>query len=173
MRAADVGFIIHKGNWISRTIAWFMGSRWSHCFLVLEQTENRTYTVETSDFEVTIGLKEIYDEKPDVEMEIYRNVKLTEQEIDLIAKRGLERYGENYGYFQLFSLGVRRLFMKLRLPQISNFIRSGIVCCGVVVHALNRAPKSGFFGMHEDSIDTEEVYQYIRNNSDWVLIYKN
>lgn len=149
-KSGDVGFIMHHDNPISKVIAWFMGSKWSHSFLVLEQTESRTYILETSDFEVCISTIDKYIADKNVTMEVWRRT-----DAGTSAEKAMPLLGEVYGYPQLLSLGLRRLLMRIGI-HIQNFFHVSVVCCGV--------PLTGYqwlFGIDPKSIDTQEFYELI------------
>ena len=170
MKPGDIGFIIHKDNWISKAIAWFMGSKWSHTFLVIDQSSKLTYTAETSDFEVTIGTVELYKLDPNVEMEIWTNDLMSEDEKQQSAAHAYKLYGMNYGYLQLISLGIRRLLMRVGI-KIKNFFRFGIVCTAVPLEGMRHIKASGLYGIDPESIDTEELYQKIKKSNKWRKVY--
>ena len=131
LEPGDIGFLMHHDNWISKAIAWFMGSKWSHTFIVLESAPDRVYTVETSDFEVVVHTLEEYINDPNVSFEIYRAKSLEKVQRNMISRESLKTLGETYGYLQLISLGVRCLLRRYFGIKINNFFRQGIVCCGV------------------------------------------
>src|SRR5574339_318080 len=102
LKPGDIGFVIHKDNWISKTIAWFMGSKWSHTAIILHPTDKRTYTIETSDFQVSIQIFEDYLKDTNIKMEIW-SPSLTDEERKIITNKALSHLGEIYGYLQLIS----------------------------------------------------------------------
>jgi hypothetical protein len=158
----DIVFVIHKDNWISKAIAWFMKSRWSHSLMIAEQTGARTYTVETSDFQVIHGDFSIYEKSPFVEYEIYRPQKIGTDVREKMVRLSSEKLLEVYGYSQLISFGIRRILMRLGI-KIHNFFRQGVVCNGVVLYGARALPYPSFNGIDPESIDTEEMYQLVIN----------
>lgn len=158
----DVGFLMHHDNWISKAFAWFMESKWSHSFLIHEVTDRLIYTSETSDFEVVIHCFDKYLEDPNCSIEVWRLEGLSEEKRVEIADLALkENLGQTYGYLQLFSLGLRRLLMRIGI-KIPNFIRSGLVCCHHVLYGYTLAKIAGFEALDPEAIDTEEMYQKIK-----------
>ena len=79
LKPGDVCFVMHNDSWLSRAIAWFMGSQWSHSFIVLEVAADRTYIMETSDYTVTFGHLERYLQDPNVTLEAYTSDMTVEQ----------------------------------------------------------------------------------------------
>lgn len=170
IKPGDIGYVMHHDNIISKLIARAMGSRWSHAFLVLEVTKERIYIAETSDFQVTIGTLDRYLENPNDEVEIWSSKELMDEQRISLAKESLNLYGQIYGYLQLFSLGIRRLFMKFGI-KIPNFIRVGLVCCHVVTYSYSKQSNiAPFSGMDAESIDTEELYQMMVDSKKFKLI---
>lgn len=162
LMAGDIAFVIHKDNWISKAIAWFMKSKWSHSLMIAEQTNARTYTVETSDFQVIYGDFALYENDPNVEFEVYRPQKIGTDTRELAVNQSAEKLLEVYGYSQLISFGIRRLLMRVGI-KVPNFFRHGVVCNGVVLYGARVYPYPSFMGIDPESIDTEEMYQLVIN----------
>jgi hypothetical protein len=175
LKPGDIGFIYHPGNPISRLIAWVMGSRWSHTFLVIEQTPDRTYTCETTDYEVSVGYLERYFDEPGARIAIYRKaIPLTAAESQLAVKEALSHFETLYGYLQLFSLGLRRVLLRLFKLRINNFIRVGMVCTAVPIYAYRAAGIAPFFALDPEALDTQDLFEMIDKLSQagaWTLVY--
>jgi hypothetical protein len=155
----DIGFSMDHGNTISKIFKWAMSSKWSHSFLIQEQTPTRIYTSETSSFEVQLHCLESYIQNPNYEFEIWRHTGLTDQDRRRVADLAVAKtLGETYGYLQLFSLGLRIILRKFRI-RMTNFIRQGIVCCGHVATGYHLAQIPGWVDVDPENIDTEEMYQ--------------
>lgn len=172
MTPGSVGFVINRNNWISRTIAWFMKSKWSHSFLVYDNGRFGDYVIETTDFEVTLSPTSKYLNDPNVSYEVYApdllgNPETQERNI-IYGARPL--IGTVYGYAQLFSLGVRRLLMRVGI-RIPNFIRTGVVCCHVPLYGYKKSDLEILKDLDPESIDTEELYQIIKNHPRFKLVY--
>lgn len=148
-----------------------MGSRWSHSFLVLEQSQYGAdwYVSETSDFQVTVSTLNRYVEGEHKSVEIYNAKGLTPEQMRSIALDSRTRDGMVYGYGQLFSLGVRRLLMRVGI-KIGNFIRWGVVCNSHVAYAFKH---SGFpeFAGDPEAADTEEMYQAVKASERFELVF--
>lgn len=163
-RAGDIGFVIHRKAILSRIIAWAMGSRWSHSFLVTGPDS----VVETTSTTVKEDTVSQYINSSDAEYEIYRP-NLTDMECFYVAKEGLTHLGEWYGYSQLISLGIRRLFMAAGI-NIKNFFRSRLVCCHVVTYAYEHSRIRELSSSDPEAIDTEELYQIVKNSPNFQRI---
>lgn len=170
LKTGDIVFVMHHDNIISKTIAKAMGSKWSHSALVYGNMNGRALLCETSDFEVTLNWFDRYLKDKNVSLEVYRHkdhYNVINGNEEVIQDMCDSILGKMYGYLQLISLGVRRLF-KLRIP---NFISSGLVCCHVIGYGLNIIKDSGLDGIDPESFDTEELYQMLKGKG-WVEILK-
>jgi hypothetical protein len=165
IKKGDIGFLMHHDNIISKTIAWFMQSKWSHSFIIADVIDDRIYILETSDFEVTFGYLERYLNDPHCSMEIYSFDSLTEAKRTDMVQHAINLYfGSVYGYLQLISLGIRRLLGRIGI-KIKNFFRQGVVCCGVPMSALSITTILPFTNMDPESKDTQEFYEMIKTSS--------
>lgn len=148
-------------------MARFMKSRWSHSFIVIETGRYQTYVCETTDFEVTISGLEKYFEGKDVAMEIWRPIPWIP--VDAVVLESLSKVGTGYGYFQLLSLGLRRILMRFGI-RIPNFIRHGMVCCHVVTYGYRCSGIDGLNGADAEAIDTEELYELVSRSGKFELV---
>jgi hypothetical protein len=156
----DIAFSIHSKNPISKAIAWFTGSRWSHTILIVEHSKY-IYTSETSDFEVVMHTLDDSLNDPTVIMEVFR-ADLSPDQQKLIVEKCMENLGQTYGYFQFISLGVRALLRRWFGIKINNFIRQGVVCNQHVLYGLSQIPSLGeLYGMDPESIDQQELYEKV------------
>jgi hypothetical protein len=80
LKTGDVGFVIDRNSKLSKTIAWFMKSRWSHSFIVLGEFKGETLIAETSNFEVMISTLSRYESDPMCSMEIYSQSSLSDED---------------------------------------------------------------------------------------------
>lgn len=168
----DVFFVMHHNNWLSKTIAWFMGSKFSHCAVVLEQTNDRTYTMETTNFEVVPNIIERYFKDDQTSVTIMRKRDMSLAYGQAVAREATLLNGLIYGYLQLFSLGVRRLLMRVGI-KINNFIRTGLVCCHVVTKAYKVGPIKELAELDDESIDTQELYELLEKLGFDVILIKD
>lgn len=166
----DVCFVIHKNSFVSRMFAWFLQSKWSHAFLVVEQTQSKTYILETNDFGVVFSIADWYWAKADVEMEVWRKKGISDLARERVAKDAISSaWGESYGYLQLIMTGVRRLLKRVGIT-IPHFLRWGIMCNHVVLYGYANSPGNPFYGLDPESIDTGEMYEAIRGSSEFELV---
>lgn len=166
LQPGDVGFIMWHKNPLSRVIAWFMGSKWSHCFIVADEMFGEPMLLETSDFEVVASPLSKY-EVTGVSVVIYRNVhglsdyKAMEDALHLIKT--------HYGWLQLLSLGIRRIAMRFGI-KLPNFIRQGMVCTAVPTSVWSKQPHCPeLFGVDPESIDTQELLEKITRGA-WRIV---
>lgn len=160
-KPGDVFFLMHHDNWISKALAFFMRSKWSHGFIVIEQTSQFCYILETSDFEVVIADLDRYIADPNTSMEAYRFSDLSDQDaIEMMKYAVNANLGIVYGYLQLISLAIRCMFKWVGI-KIPNFIQQGLVCDENVIIALkDKLPE--FAKIPPKSIDTEDLYQMVK-----------
>lgn len=161
LKPGDVGFLMQHDNWVSRAIAWFMGSRWSHTFLVADIGHFQIYTSETCEFIVHTG--EMYPKLRDkaVEMEVYRPPFNQAQIVDVV-RACQENHGEIYGYLQLFSFAVVCMIQRIFGVRIRNFIRQGMVCNQHVMYGYSRHRGTVAFGVDPENYHTEDFYRMIQ-----------
>lgn len=163
----DIGFVMHHKNPISRLIAWFMGSRWSHSFVVLGDLHGLTQIRETSDFQIVTSSLARYLNEPSDSVCILRLSEFTDSERAQMAARVMAEEAL-YGYLQLPSLGFRRLLMRAGI-RIKNVIRQGVACCAVPMIAMNATAK--YQDLDPESIDTEELFQMLLAD-DWEIVFE-
>jgi len=137
-----------------------MGSQWSHSFVVIDQSHDTTYLCETTDLEVSIGRLEAYIQDPNTTLELWA-CDLTDDQRMTMRKIALQKYGTVYGYFQLLSLGIRRLLMRIGI-RIPNFIQEGYVCDQVPLDSCIKAGIPYFNGKNAKAYDTQEFYEMMQ-----------
>lgn len=164
MKTGDIGFIIHNDNKLSKVIAWFMGSKWSHTFIVLEETSLGYLICETSDYEVKYSFLGKYLDDPNVDMEIYSLGDVDNEQMVYDNCQKID--GQLYGYLQLFSFGVRSLLSRIGI-KIDNFVFQGIICCQVAYEAVKGT--SIEIKMPKNKFQTEELFEYCKKNGKLVL----
>lgn len=171
-KTGQVFFTKDKKNIISKIMAWFMQSEWSHSGLIYQPTERHTYTLETNDYCVTHNIVDSYMDEEERSLVIYEvlNQEGT-KELEAMLKTRETVYGKTYGYFQLISLGLRRLLMRVGI-KIPNFIRSGLVCCHVVGYYFKNLGATEIANLDPESFDTEELYQMIKNSPNFKEVYR-
>lgn len=170
LKTGDVAFVMHPDNIISKIIAWFQSSKWSHCFIVVEQTNQNTYLLETTDFEVANSTLDKYLMDSKVHMEVYSIEGPSDDERNAALEYAKQQcFGKVYGYSQFFSLGIRGLLKKVGI-RIGNFIPWGWVCSEVVTVALTRLRIPYFGGLNPKILDAQDLYEKVLTNG-WKQIY--
>jgi hypothetical protein len=172
LRPGDAFFVLHKDNWISRAIAWFMDSRFSHAGMILETTSQRIYTCETSDFEVAYFDFETYLKDPNVSLEVLRLP--VSQDAGLQMAMEAAKYQRTvYGYLQLLvSFSLREIIRKVFHRVIPNFIRQGMVCCHVVLYACKKSGLPQLAAQDPEGLQTQETYDLLVANGAQVVFKK-
>lgn len=155
---------MHNDNKLSKAIAWFMNSKFSHTFIILEETSLGFLICETSDYEVKYSFLGKYLDDPNCDIEIYSLGEIDNEQLMYNNCQKID--GILYGYLQLFSFGVRSLLSRIGI-NIDNFIFQGIICCQVAYEALLgtnleiKLPKNKF--------QTQELVEYCSNNGKLVF----
>ena len=171
LERGDIVFVMHNDNVISKIIAWFMKSRWSHSAVVVDVTPFRTYLCETSDFQVMIGTYDRYVHDAQTSIEVWRSErKISDKDMKVMLENAVDAEGTTYGYLQLFSFGLRRMLMRFNI-KIPNFIRQGMVCCAVPLRAYTMSPIVEFNGIDPESIDTQEMYDIISTSGKFKRVF--
>lgn len=166
LKEGDILFVMHHDSLLSKTIAKVMGSRWSHSAIVYGECFGKTLLCETSLYQVNLDYFERYVADPNCEFEVYRKKGISENGPKIRSNCDL-MLGKMYGYLQLLSLGIRRLF-RLKIP---NFIHQGVVCCHVIAYALDGVDCK-FTKIKKESFDTQELYSRMGEYMYKKVIYK-
>jgi hypothetical protein len=167
LKPGSIGFVMHHDNFFSRIIARCMSSRWSHSFMVCESTPNRVFLVECSNYESTYGTIGKYLMSPTCEMEVWEPTD--PQAPCEAAVAAAESHVETfYGYLQLFSLGFRRLMMRLHW-KTRNLIRLGLVCDQLVLEGAIQYP--ALSKLDPKGIDTQELYEAVTQSGAFRLVF--
>jgi hypothetical protein len=170
IKEGDVFFVMTHNSWLSRTIAWFMQSKWSHSGLVYDVSGREPYTFETTNTETTLQFLNDYIDNPNITLEIWSPIDATdEQRLSICADAKLTNE-MIYGYLQLLSLGLRRLLMRFGVKS-DNLIRQGQVCCHVVYKGY---AGKGFGPISEgdtEAKDTQELYEDVTLSGKFKKVY--
>lgn len=168
-KQGDVFFSMNHSNWLSKAMSWFMRSQWSHCGLIKECTEQDIYTVETSDKEVWIGRFMEYL-KPEYDWEIWRPKGLDPADMPHSIHVAQTLIGTLYGYLQLLGFAVRCALQRIGIP-VPNWIRQGVVCCGVIFYAYHGKLKG--FDVDPESRHTQDLRDLVDSYQDqWSMVAK-
>lgn len=167
-KQGDIVFVMHHGNKISRVIAWFMQSNFSHSAIVCSESFfGNILLTETSDFEVMNNTLDRYIKDENVSIEIYRDDSISDQERHFIALESFKQVGNLYGYLQLISFAIRNIIKRITKKTIRHFIRQGQVCCSVIGYSYQNALGNAHWlgRIDPESYETEELRQLcIKNN---------
>ena len=148
-----------------------MQSKFSHSGLIYEQTDRCTYTLETSDFEVTQSRFEDYIEDPNVSIEVWSFADLSDDTRIDIAERARHKCDNlRYGYLQLLSFAIKRLAHRIGIT-LPNFIRQGLVCCHVVLYGYQYAVSGPMNQVDPENWDTQELYDMVQR-SGMIKVYE-
>ena len=171
-QVGDIGFVMHNNSWVSKAISWFMNSKWSHCFIIIDtSSEDRTYVSETSDYQVAVGWVERYMQDPHVSaLEIVRLPNLPYPEQLEIKSRGLDLYEKLYPYWQFIPLAVRGLLKRIKI-RLKNFLPFGYNCNENVLYILQNTHYPELKGNDIYAGDTEDFYQLMKKIPGVTTVY--
>ncbi len=164
MNPGDIGFIIHNDNKLSKLIAWFMGSKWSHSFIILEETSLGYMICETSDYEIKYSFIDKYLKDNNCDMEIWTLGQVNDEQIIYDNCQKID--GTRYSYEQLFSFAIKCVLNKIGI-KIKNFIFSNFICCQVPYEALRGTNIE--IKLEYKNFQTEELYKYCKENGNLTL----
>lgn len=168
----DVYFVMHHDETLSKIIAWFMQSQWSHCGFVLDgNSPDRTYVSETSDYEVTLAWIERYLIDPNCSIEVWRPTQQTPEQIDTVANRLLQNQESLYAYWQLLSFALKCLLARIKI-NIPNLLPWGYICDQHVLSGEVLIPTSGVYGLAPHQYQTQQWYEMMQASNAYTLIYK-
>ena len=156
MKIGDIGFIIHKKSALSKTIAWFMKSQWSHCFIIIGELNGVPIICETTDFEIVYSPLTKYTNDPNVMMTIFSNDDLLFGDDVKIFNNTLDIHGKKYGYLQLLSHAVRLLLLRFNV-KIESFYNRNWLCYQVVINCLKNT-NSDIQYLNKNAIDTQTLF---------------
>lgn len=165
--SGDIVFIMHNDSWLSKSIAWFMQSKWSHSAIVYGDTHGKTMLIETSDVQVTLNDLDRYLSNPHCTVEVWR----FDGDIngDEVVTNAYSLNGKIYGYLKLLGCGIRRLFRRAGF-EINTPLVSQTICKDVVTHAY-LGMKQSPFGNDSAKLDTEEVYQLVLESREFKKVF--
>lgn len=166
----DIVFVMHTGSRLSRVIAWFMKSKWSHSAIVAGKMGNTTMLCETSDLQSGYNILDRYIDDPKCSVRVYRR-PFTLDEKRIIFNNSKKQNGIPYGWFQLLSLALRRIVMRVTGKRIKNFIRQGQVCCATVGYCLAGSGEFDLAKRDPESYDTQELEDMMQANG-FKIVYE-
>lgn len=171
MNNGDIFFIMNGTSKLGKIIAWFMKSNWSHAGLIYDVSGKEIYTIETTDLQVTPQFLNDYTNNDKIKLEVWSPINFTNEEREEVCERAKLLNEEVYGFFQLLSLGIRRLFMRVGI-KIKNFIHSGLVCCHVVTYGYKGSKIKELDLEDPESIDTQELYELVINSQKFKKVFE-
>ena len=157
MLRGTVGFTRKKGNFISKAIRWFTGSKWSHTF-IMYQVEPEPLVVEAGIFEVLIDLPAKYDTHHYVTA-YFEPAGFSSEEIERGIARVRSKIEVHYGWLQLLGFIPVVIFRRLFGLKISNPSKGGIICSELVLLYLRALePGSKWDSMDKNATSPEDLF---------------
>lgn len=162
-KLGQIGFVITKTNWMSRKIAWFLGSPYSHTFLVINETD----TIETNTNEVHIDSLVDHTTNPDKACEVYEPIRLMETEKASIEHCASSLVGIKYGYLKFAYCAFQLLLRKIGIRVTMSV--HGMLCDDVPAYAYIN---TNFNEVKDVRKDVEELRQALISSPNWRLVFK-
>lgn len=169
MKTGDIVYVMHHDNRLSRLIAWFMKSKWSHSAIVIGSDRKRHYLCETSDFEVTLGSLERYMDDPRCSVEIWTPKALSNGARKEVSDRAVTHVGRMYPYLQLLTFALRNGLRRFGI-KIPNLFTRGYTCNQNWLEGYTQTHGSPFVGMDCKQLDTQETYDIMKNSGHFELV---
>jgi len=129
---------------------WFMGSQWSHCFVVAGEFQGRPLVIETSDFEVVYGHLNKYLDGRKIEFFTVSNDQI---QIEYAIKYAQSLIGTRYAWERLLSWAIKLKILKF----FPVFPKSNAICTDIPLTAWENVLK-----IKPKSINTEQLYQHLK-----------
>ena len=172
IQPGDVVFIMHHDSKLSKLIAWFMRSKWSHSALVVDVSESgEIWLSETTDTQIAHGRFSSYLNDPACTLEVLSPIGVSRADLFAGIAEAENNTGRIYAYWQLLSLAVVCIGERLglRLPNVLPF---GFVCNSHVLDAVQAYPIAPLHGVKPQSIHTERMYSLMRGASSWRTVFE-
>jgi len=147
-----IGFSFNKKNILSKLIAWYTESKWSHCFIVYSKIEDDYLILEASySGGVKFNLLSKYtDVSHDVEL-----ISVTDTPLTNI----LPLMGHNYGSLQILGH-----FLSKILGLKVNPLTKDLVCSEFVLLLLRDSTiKNRFDHLDLQLVTPQEIYEVLKN----------
>ena len=167
----DVVFIMHNDNTLSKIIAKFMKSKWSHSAVVIGHLNGEPVLCETSDLQTGFNMLDRYIVGPECDVRVYRR-KLSKVQKLKVFENAKKQNGIPYGWFQLLSFAIRRIILNTFGKRINNFIRQGQVCCATVGYCLQGLGGFELSKLDPESYDTQELEDMMEKNGFKIVFEK-
>jgi hypothetical protein len=155
LKTGDIVFSTNINSKMSAIFRWFLGSQWSHAFIIVEQTATRTYAIQTTSFEIAVVDFELeYLLNSNEVFEVW-SCELPEQERIAAVKKVVSKQLTIYGYLNFISLGIKGLLKKVGINIPVPFM-IGPSCFSVLDYA--------YGGLFQKGMDTQDWYLAVQKN---------
>jgi hypothetical protein len=162
LKQGDIVFSFRKDNLLSRLIAWFTRSRFSHVSIVHLVGDGYCVISEATIIGIRFNLIDYYLENTKISVEVWNLPGLTDTTRKTIVDSAYNlNKNESYGFLQFFSYAIRALLKKMKI-NIKNFIRQGVVCNQYVAYGYKKSGISWFDMIDPEAIDQEDFYRLIQ-----------
>lgn len=166
-RPGDIFFVISHDNFMSRLIAWFMRSKWSHSGIIVKAGYKNAKLIETNSTKVITDEMYEHIDDPNKSLEVWRH-PYSEDKGMMAALYARDLLDKSYGYLRMLWSAMRQILLRVGITIKCNPI-PGTLCDDVVEYSYMRAGVDIF---KDDMrwIDTQELYLLIQRQG-FIKIY--
>jgi hypothetical protein len=152
-----IGFSRKKRNWVSRIIAWFTRSQWSHTFIIYQDSPE-ILVVEAGMRQVQlVPISKYESSKYDVAYFAPDLVHMFKIEAGISKVKG--KIEAPYGMLQFVGFVPVIILRRLLGMKIPNPLRGGIVCSELVLQYLREIdPQGKWGGMDKNAVSPEDLF---------------
>lgn len=164
-----IGFSKKRRNWVSRIIAWFTRSRWSHTFIVF-QDHPEVLVLEAGTYQVQlVPITKYASSSYDVAYFVPEHVPVEQVEIGI--KKAGTKIEASYGWLQLAGFIPVVFFKRILGMKISNPARGGIVCSELVLQYLRGIDPGGKWdAMDKNAVSPEDLFSELVSDQRFVPV---
>lgn len=160
-----------KMGFYSKAVRWFTRSKWSHCFIIMEDFYGSPAVLEADLKVQLVDFNQEYINQDVDSYEIWRPILAKEKNISEATKYCYLNYaGETYGFLQIPWFAVRSILNFLGLKFISdNFNKDGIICSELLIDylkILGEDYSKVFSDIDSNEASPEDIYLLVKSRPD-------
>jgi len=151
----------------SRAVRFFTKSKWSHCFIVIDNIYGTPAVLEADLKVQVVDFHQEYIEKQDDVYEIYRPIKAKQEDIAKATEYCYRNYaGKIYGFLQIPWFAIRSILGFFGIKGLGkNWFPSGIICSELVADYLYFIDPV-FHELTSNETSPEDLYLIVKSRPD-------
>lgn len=171
IQTGDIVFSGRRSGFYPNAVRFFTQSKWSHCFFIMGMVADELAVLEADMHCQVVPFHREYEIKNDDYYEIYRPIKVSNEEIkDVSNNTYIQFSGEIYGFLQPLWFAFDSICKKIGINSGRQWFPNGIVCSGVLAAfllELNSNYKEAFKEYETiNRVNPEELYQIVKTRPD-------